>query len=211
MYPAVYSYKKSRTRELELSIECLKNIKEWNGDVYIVGEDPGIEHKCVYLPIKYTWGKESKSKSNDEICAYLTAADSLDNFIIMADDIYCLKPWSLEYQNRGTLIEHAATRGNDSYAKQLKTTSQFLLDNGKSNLSYEMHIPMLVSADQLKDAAEIIRVSQPMFIRSIIGNWFDIPSVRSEDSKNKPITSDTVLYSSSDNTFNYERIRKQTQ
>lgn len=208
MYPAVYSYKKSRTRELELSIESLKNLKEWDGRIFVIGDIPDYDADYTWLPITYSWCKGSGYKSSDEICAYLTASDTLDSFIIMADDMYILKPWTLEYQNRGTLTEHIGSRRADSYTRQLKYTRDFLLDNGKEAISYEMHIPFLVNSEQLRDAAEIIRVSKPMFIRSIIGNWFDIPSELSTDPKNQPITDETVLYSSQDNTFDYEKVRK---
>lgn len=208
-YPVVYSYKKSRTRELELSIESLKNLKEFNNEVFIIGDKPDLQGDYTHLPIQYPWGKDSRVKSNDEICAYLTAADFLGDFIIMADDIFILQPWSLEYQNRGTLDEHITSRRRgDSYTRQLKQTRDFLLENGQPTLSYEMHIPFLVNSEQLRDAAELIRTSNPMFIRSIIGNWFEIPSKQSVDPKNQPITDETVLYSSQDNTFDYEKVRE---
>lgn len=207
MYPAVYSYKKTWTRELELSIESLRNIKEWNGQIFIIGDKPGIKGDFLHYPTKYEWGKGSKS--NDEICAYLTAADFIDEFIIMADDIYVLKPWSLEYQNRGTLEEHAKSRvRGDVYGKTIQNTIDFLEQNDMPTLSYDLHIPFLVSSEQLKDAAEIIRINSPMLIRSIIGNWYETPSKRAVDPKNISLTNETVLYSSSDNTFNYERVRK---
>lgn len=210
-YPIVYSYKLSRTRELELSLESLKNINEWNGDVYVIGDKPRLDSRYAHLPIKFDWGKKSGFKSSDEICAYLTAADSLDEFIIMADDIYVFKPWSLEFQNRGTLTDHIKTRpglGIDYYTQSLVVTRDYLLSNGKHDLSYEIHIPILVKSTQLKEAAEIVKNSgKPLLIRSLICNWFNIPSIRSEDPKNIPINQDTILYSSHDPTFNYEEIR----
>ena len=209
MYPAVYSYKKTWTRELELSIESLRNIKEWDNTIFIIGDKPDTKGDFIHYPIKYTWGKEQKSKSNDEICACLTAADFLDEFIMMADDIFILKPWSLEYLNRGTLEEHSNYRvKGDTYGKTIKATKEFLKENNMPTLSYDIHVPFLVNSEQLKDCAEIIRIKQPMLIRSIIGNWFEIPSKKSLDPKNIQLTNDTVLYSSSDNTFNYERVRK---
>ncbi len=208
MYPVVYSYKKSRTKELELSIESLNNLKEWDGRIFVIGAKPDFKGNYTHLPIKYPWGKQSHYKSNDEICAYLTAADFLDEFIIMADDIFILQEWSIEYQNRGTLDDHIKLRSRqDSYSRQLKSTRDFLLDNDKPALSYEMHIPFLVNSEQLKDAAEIIRTSKPMFIRSIIGNWFEVSSKEAIDPKNKPLTDDSILYSSQDSTFNYEKVR----
>jgi hypothetical protein len=208
-YPVVYSYRKSLTRELELSIESLKNLQEWNGQIYIIGEKPDLEADYTYLPVKYTWGKESRVRSNDEICAYLTAADFLDEFIIMADDITILKPWSLEYENRGTLDDHIKQRKRfDTYTRQLELTKRYLSRNGSPTLSYELHIPFLMKAEQLRPAAEIARTNSPVFIRSLIGNMYEIPSTLSGDTKNIPITDQTVIYSSQDRTFSYEKVKE---
>jgi len=208
-YPVVYSYKKSRTRELELSIESLKNIKEWDGRIFIIGDKPDLIADYIHIPIKYSWGKESNVKSNDEICAYLTASDFLDYFIIMADDIYVLKKLKIEYFNRGTLDDHAASRHtNDSYIRQLIATKEYLKSNGKTNYSFEMHVPFLANSAQLKEMFAIAKESSPLFIRSLIGNWYGLKSKLSIDPKNKPITDNTVIYSSSDNTFNYDKVRK---
>lgn len=208
-YPVVYSYRTSQTRELELSIESLKNLKEWNGEIYIIGDKPDLEAEYTHLPVKYTWGKESRVRSNDEICAYLTAADFLDEFIIMADDIFLLKPWSLEYQNRGTLGDHIKQRKRrDSYTALLERTKRYLSRNGKPTLSYELHIPFLMRAEQLRPAAEIARINSPVFIRSLIGNMYEIPSTLAQDTKNIPITDQTVIYSSHDKTFSYEKVKE---
>lgn len=207
-YPAVYSYKHSRTKELELSLLSLKNIREWNGEVYVIGDKPNIEGNYTHLPIKYDWGKGTKS--SDEICAYLTAADFLEEFIIMADDIYIFKPWNLETQNRGTLTAQInERRRQDYYTRSLTETRDFLMSNGKPELSYELHIPALVNSKHLKEMAEHVKNSgKPLLIRSLIGNWFNLPSKETVDPKNKPITEETILYSSHDPTFNYEQIRK---
>ena len=207
--PVVYSYRKSLTRELELSIESLKNLKEWNGEIFIIGNQPDLEGDYTHLPVKYAWGKESRVRSNDEICAYLTAADFLDEFIVMADDIYLLQGWSLEYHNRGTLDDHIKQRRRmDSYTRQLERTKRYLTRNSNPALSYELHIPFLMKAEQLIPAAEIARVNSPVFIRSIIGNMYDIPSTFASDTKNIPITDQTVIYSSHDKTFSYEKVKE---
>jgi hypothetical protein len=209
LYPVVYSYRTSRTRELELSIESLKNLKEWNGKIYIIGNEPDLKADYTYLPVKYSWGKESGVRSNDEICAYLTAADFLDEFIAMADDIFLLKPWSLEYQNKGTLESHIKLRKyRDSYTNQLINTQKFLQSHGKPTLSYEMHIPFLMNAESLKISAPLIKSSKPMLVRSLIGNWYNLESKQAIDPKNQPITDETIIYSSDDRKFIYENIKE---
>jgi len=208
-YPVVYSYKKSKTRELELSIESLRNIAEWDGRIFIIGDKPYFEGDFTHLPIAYDWGKKSQVKSNDEVCAYLTAADLLKEFIIMADDIYILKPWGLRYHHRGTLTEQADSRSKISgYGRQLRKTKDFLASHGERIRSYEMHIPFRVRSVQLKESADMIRRGEPMLIRSLMGNWYQIPSTLAEDPKNQPLTDETVLYSSQDSTFDYEKVRK---
>lgn len=209
MYPVVYSYKKTNTRELELSIESLKNIRQWNGKTYIIGDDPGLNVPYIHLPIAYDWGKKSGVKSNDEVCAYLTAADHLHEFIIMADDMYVLHPWDICTYRRGSIDAHLSWRGRrDGYARQLENTGKYLLESGLSTLSFEVHAPMLVRGDQVRLASAIIRDGDPLLIRSLMGNMFSYQSEYIVDPKNIPIRDDTVLYSSLDSTFNYKRVRK---
>lgn len=207
MYPVVYSLNKRDpgTRELELSVQTLKNIDCWNGEIYFIGRDPKLDIPYTYLPIAYDWGKGSKS--DDEICAYQTASDHLEEFIIMADDQFILKPWKLKRHHKGTLEEHIKSRRSGTYTRQLQKTKDFLEENGRPSLSYEVHIPFLVKKEQLLDAIELMPKIKPgLFIRSIIGNWFDDESSYMEDVKDK-LFNQSVLYSSSDNTFDYEKTK----
>lgn len=207
MYPAVYSYKRANTRELELSIKSLKNIKGWNGEIIIVGDDPKLPLRYTHYRTKYDWGW--RSRHLDEICAYLTAGEIVGDFIMMSDDIYCLKRWNIRRHHRGTLQEHIDSRlRNDSYSRHLKTTEQFLLENGKPTLSYEIHIPFLVNFQLMKVIVEEINPSQVLLLRSLLGNWMSEPSSYLEDTKNKPLTKDSVLYSSSNETFKYDEVSK---
>ncbi len=211
-YPVVYSYKKTDTRELELSIWTLQNIKEWNGKIYIVGDDPDCFLPAYYehIPIAHNWGKESNCRSNDEICAYQTAAEIVGDFIMMADDIFILKPWSLTRHNRGLIDDHNTNRNIlDSYMLQLKSTSKWLKRQGKPTLSYELHIPFLVEAEKFLEIVSIIpHIRDGVLVRSAYGNWFAEPSTPLDDTKNKPITDKTVIHSSSNRLFDYEEINK---
>lgn len=209
-YPAVYSYKRTDTRELELSILTLRNIKEWNGKIYIVGDDPELFREYTHLPIAHSWGKESNCRSNDEICAYQTAAEIVGDFIAMSDDIFILKPWSLTRHNRGSLDDHITDRGiRDTYMLQLKSTSKWLKSHDKPTLSYELHIPFLVESEKFLEIVGIIpRIKDGVFFRSVYGNWFDEPSTPLDDTKNKPITDTTVIHSSSNKLFDYEEVSK---
>jgi hypothetical protein len=209
-YPAVYSYKKTDTRELELSILTLQNIEEWDGKIFIVGNDPTcfLPADYTHLPITHNWGKESNNKWNDEICAYQTAAEIVGDFIMMADDIFILKPWSLARHNQGLIDDYITKRNiRDGFMVQLKRTSKWLKSYNKPALSYEIHIPFLVEAEKFLEIVSIIpHIKDGVFIRSIYGNWFNEPSTPLGDTKNKPITDTTMIHSSSNKLFDYEEI-----
>lgn len=212
MYPAVYSYKRVITRELELSIQSLHNIDCWNGEVYIVGDKPYLPDtfSIKHLPITYKWGKLSRVRHNDEICAYLTAKDAVGDFIAMADDIFILKPWSLTRHNRGQLQHHADQRDKeDTYTRALRRTSDLLQNLNKPTLSYEIHIPFLIKSNELTEVEPLIpKDRNNVLIRSMIGNYFNVPSTEIEDTKNKKLDENTVLYSSSDNTFKFNAVER---
>ncbi len=212
MYPAVYSYKRALTRELELSIATLPNIDCWNGEVYIVGNRPflpkHIPHK--YLKVAYKWGIHSGNRHNDEICAYLTARDVVGDFIALADDQFILKPWRLMSHNKGELLAHATARTkDDNYTHAIRRTAALLERHHKPTLSYEVHIPFLVKADELTKIERLIpKTNDNVLIRSMLGNYFKRESTQISDVKDIVVDDTTVLYSSSDETFNFEKIKK---
>ena len=88
-------------------------------------------------------------------------------------------------------------------------THEFLFDFNKETLSYELHIPFLMKAGELTDIETLIpKDKNNVLIRSVIGNYFERESTKMHDVKNVQLDEDTVLYSSSDRTFNYERVAK---
>lgn len=212
MYPAVYSYRQVRTRELELSIITLKNIDCWNGEVYVVGDKPYLPDgfNVKHLSITYDWGKKSRNRHNDEICAYLTARDTVGDFIAMADDIFILKPWKLALLNRGELVDHAnSRRKEDIYTTSLRRTSELLRSLNKTTLSHELHIPYLIRASELTEVEHLLpHEREGVLIRSLLGNYFGRESTSSEDVKGKQIDENTVIYSGSDRTFNFNQVER---
>ena len=208
-YPAVYSYKLSKTRELELSIETLKNIDCWNGEVYVVGDKPDFDGNYTHLPIKYDWGKKVHNRHQDEWCAYITAAEATDRFILMSDDIFILMPYTPKWYNRGELLDQQNSRRLrfDDYSQQLAHTNKWLRSMEASTLSFELHIPYVVQSSHVIQAAEIIpNGNQVAFIRSVLGNLYEKTAGEAKDSKNID-PENAIVYSSDNFTFNYERIK----
>lgn len=204
-YPVVYSYKAANTREFELSIKSLVNLKEWNGVIYVIGDPPNVLCDHIYKPVRFQRGN---TRFKDEFLAYLTAAELVDGFIAMADDIFLLREYTVKNHNRGTLEDHINGRNkSDIYSRHLSNTKALLDLNGKPSLSYEIHAPFLVESDKLWEIEPNMKTSNG-FWRSIYGNWFNQDSEYSPDTKHAALNEDTVIYSSNNNSFNYEEVSK---
>ena len=204
-YPVVYSYKATNTRELELSIKTLANIKEWNGKIYVIGDPPNVLCDHIYKSVRFQRGN---TRFKDEFLAYLTAAELVDGFIAMADDIFILKPCSVKNNNRGTLDDHIKQRNkSDIYTRHLQNTKAVLDLNGQPTLSYEIHAPFLVDSEKLWNIEPHMKSSNG-FWRSIYGNWFNQDSGYAPDTKHAALNEDTVIYSSNNNSFNYDEVAK---
>lgn len=204
-YPVVYSFKTVNTRELELSVQSLKNIKEWDGRIIVIGDPPNVVCDYIYYPVRYQKGN---TRFKDEFLAYLTAAELVDGFIAMADDIYILKPYSVKNNNRGTLEDHIKVRNkSDIYSRHLFNTKALLDLNGQPSLSYEIHAPFVVESDKLWKIEPHMKSSNG-FWRSIYGNWFNQDSEYAPDTKHADLNENTVIYSSNNNSFNYEEVAK---
>lgn len=196
MKPAViYPYKFSRSKELEWSLKSLRNVE--HGDVYIVGDTPPYEVEATLIHHK----SKIVSPNHNQIMKYKLACESItDEFVILCnDDFYILEPWDLTNFNMGQISDISHKNKADYYIKSLQSTEIYLRSNGLNTLSYELHVPMLVSRVQLLAAInELVEasVTKDVLLRSYYGNRFNIESVYLDDCKhvsdfNRPFLSST--------------------
>lgn len=200
----VIPYKMSWTQELIYALKSLKNVE--HDDVLVIGDQhPIITTTPTDKPF---WA--SYSSAHDQIAKYYHACQisDADELIITNDDIFIMQPWTPENYNRGTLEQHIKERGrSDSYTRQLQGTNKYLLARDMSNVSFELHTPMLVNREQFKHAIEelIPHISKSrqnvVLIRSYYGNRFNIDSTYMQDVKNPLRYKNMPIISTSDKTF----------
>lgn len=207
MKDIIIPYKATPSEEIEWTVRSLRNLSGW-GDVCIIGDRADISHPYFRL-VDVDHGWSHLSPHHNQISKYYVACNTpsiSEELILMNDDMYILKPARLRNYNRGLLVDHIRERRNDQYAVALNNTRNVLKTKGYDEVDYEMHIPMLVNKNLLKQAIEeiipIIRTGKMVLIRSYYGNRFEIDSEYMEDVKNKlPLG---VLGSSSNKSFNGE-------
>ena len=194
----VYLVKQCQTNdELTYSLRSLKNLP--HNRVFIVGGCPTNinKSKIIYKPILQNQSKYKNTTYNlKQICQ---DKDLSDDFILMNDDFFVLKPISdlVNELNlcRGTikdvLADYKSRYGvmND-YTNGMKQTMIFLQDIGiLEPLSYELHIPMIINKQKFLKMFELpyINSIKVLHKRSLYGNLYNKDS--------KPILDVKVLAS----------------
>lgn len=197
----VIPYKKNDSMELCYAIQSYENIN--HDGVVIIGEQPDYEVQAEFIqPLPNDWS--SKSPYHDVLNKYLTACEHIEgDFIISNDDFFTLPNAQIKNYNRGTLTDHIKSRYEDFYTRGLKNTREALKRKGYGELSFELHVPMIVNSKKLKEAIEeiipLIENGNVIMIRSYYGNKFKVKSEYMEDIKNKdPING---FMSSNESTF----------
>lgn len=206
MIDIVIPYRKTPSEELKWAVKSLRNLKGVN-NIYVVGDKPDYEVDAQFIPHQDNeWS--ILSAHHNQISKYLKACSLplSDEIILANDDFYVLEETEPKNYNRGFLTEHINERRYDTYTKALINTRRFLKTKGLKELDFEMHIPMAVNREKLKQAIEeivpMIRKGRTILIRSYYGNRFGIESEYMEDVKNKlPLG---VYGSSSDKSFKGE-------
>ena len=177
----VYICRKGDNEELRYSIRSVvKNIP--NANVWVVGGKPGW-YVGNYIKVEQNTTKYTNAKKN--LLAIIESDKISDDFVLMNDDFYVMKPVKkVESYTVGSLEDHYTSHydrfGRNYYANLLLNTMRALERNGiKNPLSYEVHVPMKMNKQKL---AEVFKYKNSLW-RSVYGNLFNDKSIQIKDVK----------------------------
>ena len=211
----IYKHSKNNGEELKYSLRSLEKYASGYGRMFITGDCPDFidKSKVIHTPaqdigypmVNHWWKVRETIKKTD----------ISDDFVLMYDDIFFLKPTQLTnypYYKKGVLCE--SNVGGFVYQKNMLNTKEWLLDHGYTYFDYCLHIPCIYNRDkflQLKPIIEPYKDGfESMSCRSLYGNIFlsDQPTrhdvkVRTKDDE-IPFESD--CFSVSDEAFNYKTL-----
>jgi hypothetical protein len=204
--------------ELKYSIRSVaKNMPHEN--IVVVGGKPDW-YKGKFIPVETLTldGKPSTNKyenTKNNIRHIVDNSNISDDFVLMNDDFYVLKPIDqLQYYHNGLLADKIAQfrlfTNQSSYINVLNRTMSVLNHLGfQDPLDYTLHIPMMFNKKRL---AEIL-VHPIASIRTLYGNIHKVGGRRMSDVKVHPnqhthapksfdyLNEDSVFLSTADRTF----------
>jgi len=168
-------------KELKYALRSLKNITNWNGEVFIVGD----REKWFSPDIKYirtgkygnSWADQSRKVAT--VCAH---PDLPDEFILTMDDVYITKRMKIKYYYQGEL----PSEGKTPHKRSKSSTRAYLEEYGFTTLDYECHAPMLMNKEKyMKVYNVLLQAKTPLQLRSIYGNMNEVGGELFEDKKTK--------------------------
>jgi hypothetical protein len=133
-----------------------------------------------------------------------------DDFILMNDDFFVIKPANPDVVLHGGLLTDKISRyrsmlGSGRYITLLENTHKFLIKSGiKNPIDYDIHTPMVFNKSNLLQI-----INRRHFPRSLYGNMFNVGGNLTKDVKVYPdnsllkyeINSDSPYISTQDDSF----------
>ena len=176
----VYICRPGENEELRYSIRSVISSFP-DAKIWVVGGKPSW-YKGDYIQVRQNTTKYNNARSNLE--AICDSEDIAENFILMNDDFFIVKPISdIAYLNGGLLSEkieyYNELTPNTSYVRSLQETHRRLLKRGIVNpLDYELHVPMPMHKVGLKAS-----MAGGSLWRSVYGNMFGVGGETIKDVK----------------------------
>lgn len=187
-YPVVIPYVRTQDggQELKYTLRSLKNLTEWNGEVFIIGDREDWFRNITHIPNKTRSYSPYEDVENKVLLA-LRDRRIPDDFIFTNDDIYITRKTTIKNWHRGELPKE----GKGYHMKAKIATRSFLISKGIENpLDFSVHAPMILNKQKRMEVHKIVKRSlrgTALLARTIYGNMFIDPKdmVKTKDKKTK--------------------------
>lgn len=185
-YPLVITYKDfgEGGKELRYALRSIKNINNFNGEVFIVGDCPKWVKNVTHIE-----SQRSPHPYIDQELLMMAAINDprvADDFIYSMDDVYVTEPTEIINWHQGEYIRQPNQIGYHHNQKQV--TKEWLRKNRYTTLDYELHAPMILNKEKRTYINSLFKknirgvVMKP---RTLYGNIFNIGGEYMEDKKTR--------------------------
>lgn len=164
-------------KELRYALRSWKNIKNWNGEVYTIGDSEPWFKNINHIHKRRRFGQPYL----DQSLKMMVGCTLAPSFIAMQDDIYITEPITTGAYERGEL-PHTYS---DTHQRTKVNTRKMLEDMGLPTVDYETHAPMLVESHKLAESLALIESNPNIQWRSLYGNMWSVKAESFEDKKTK--------------------------
>ncbi|MBQ1308109.1 MAG: hypothetical protein IIY54_10595 [Ruminococcus sp.] len=205
----VYFVREGENEELRYSLRSIeRNLP--HRKVWIIGGKPDDINPDEFIRIPQDGNdtKWNKVRANLELVA--THDGITEDFVLMNDDFFVnRRTEELPPAYRGTLRQHYEAierqhHGTTAYSIELRRTERALEEAGKTTISYELHIPIIINRKKLLETVRAFPNAHGT--RTLYGNMHRIGGTQEKDVKIYPFSTTMPddawrFISSDDNTW----------
>jgi hypothetical protein len=178
----VYICKDGFNEELKYSIRSVVESFP-DSNIWVVGGKPDW-YVGNYIQVNQVHTKYKNAAENlKKICS---SSEISESFVLMNDDFYIIKKIdNIENYHGGYLLNkinlYQKINGNSNYTRKLAATYKKIIGLGITDpLDYELHIPMIMEKEKLK---EVLQYEDKFLWRSMYGNIFNVEGKEMQDVK----------------------------
>jgi len=180
----VYVYKKNKADTIKYSLHTTKNIP--HRKIFIIGNDPKVkEIDYTVIPCKDDMRPRELNIKKKLLNAIKDKRIS-ENFILMNDDFYILKPTTLKYYNLGLLEDWVIENRKDKKHFNSPRWYSAIEDTFKkypNGYFCEVHYPIVLNKKKLNKVIKEIPESYFYLLRTYYCNKYDLVGEESCDFK----------------------------
>lgn len=180
----VYFVREGNNEELRYSLRSLKNLD--HDKVWIYGGCPRGIKPDKHIPVRQV-GATKWDRVKNMYKMVCTNKEISDNFIMMNDDFFIMKPTAVPIAYRSSLHRHILTiemKYNDRinpYTRNLRGVLRVLEEQNLDTRSYELHIPFVFNKEKL--LALIEKYPDVHATRTFYANYYHLRGVQMNDVK----------------------------
>jgi hypothetical protein len=178
----VYICKDGSNEELRYSIRSVVESFP-DSNIWVVGGKPSW-YSGNYIHVKQSLTKYRNAIQN--LNAICDSDKIFEEFVLMNDDFYIIKNINtIKTYHGGLLLDkinlYQKINSNSNYTRKLAATYKKIKSLGiEDPLDYELHVPMIMEKEKLK---QTLKDNDSFLWRSIYGNIFNIGGEQIEDVK----------------------------
>jgi hypothetical protein len=190
--------------ELRYSLRSLEQIQF--DRVFVIGHNPSFLTNVIHIPYKDT-NNRPEYNTMAKICHACKGTDISDDFLLMNDDFYVVRPMhEYPYYYDGTLSQAANVRSRSSDYRQTIDNTIMAIGDG---LFFEIHGPILLNKELFPLVMEQFDWTHKEYLkRSLYCNILEKEGVEMKDVKDIDLKTLEAPFFSSGTRLGYGHLKK---
>jgi hypothetical protein len=135
-----------QNKELQLSLLSVKRFLTGYRNIYVIGSHPGFQGDFIHIPAEDN-GRNKQDNIRRKLTVACNAPEVSDNFVLMNDDYFFVKPYNINdipyYYDTNLARTYNRKRKPGHYKRAIQNTLMALADKELPLRHFDIHMPII--------------------------------------------------------------------